>query len=171
MLDFEELDRKFIVQYNETKKCKFANIWTKDECPNHRNGSKGKKDGDFGWISVSDAYKHLLQKNYHFYPAGNHKETYLIAYELNSQFGDCTDDRISLYLIAKKNNRPLDFINSVGNVIDTKIEWVNRERKLANYLAGFLDESEILDTDSTTHSKDDLLRALNTTKDEISQLV
>lgn len=36
----------------------------------------------------------------------NQKNTYLTAYELNQSFGNCNDDRFSLYFAGLKNNTP-----------------------------------------------------------------
>ena len=55
-------------------------------------------------------------------------------------------------------------------ISDTKVEWVNRERKLANYLLGFITEDEITDEDSTTGDRNDIIRVLQHTKTLISSL-
>jgi hypothetical protein len=90
---------------------------------------------------------------------------------LNETFGDCTDDRVSLYLIGKENKTPWTFTNSIGNISDTKVEWVNRERKLANYLLGFITEDEITNTDSTTGDRNDIIRVLQHTEALINSLL
>lgn len=171
MIDFKEMDEKYIVRYDESKSCMFAYLWSKKDWPCYKDGKKGLWDGDFGWISVSEAYSYMKDKGYHFYPAGRYKETYVDAYKLNETFGECTDDRVSLYLIGKGNKAPWTFTNSIGNISDTRVEWVNRERKLANYLLGFITEDEITDADSTTSDKNDIIRVLQHTKALISTLL
>lgn len=91
--------------------------------------------------------------------------------EMNETFGDCTDDRVSLYLIGKENKTPWTFTNSIGNISDTNVEWVNRERKLANYLLGFITEDEITNADSTTGNRNDIIRVLQHTETLISSLL
>lgn len=71
-------------------------------------------------------------------------------------------------VLFTRNNQ---FINSIGNISDTKVEWVNRERKLANYLLGFITEDEITDADSTTGDRNDIIRVLQHTKVLISSLM
>lgn len=171
MVDFSEMDEKYIVRYDESKSCMFAYLWSKKDWPCYKDSKKGLWKKDFGWIPVSEAYEHVKNKGYHFYPAGRYKETYIDAYRLNEILGDCTDDRISLYLIGKENNVPWSFIKSIGNISDTKVEWVNRERKFANYLLGYITDDEISEDDSITRNKNDIIQVLQQTKIIINSLI
>ena len=77
----------------------------KKDWPCYKDGKKGLWDGDFGWISVSEAYSYMKDKGHHFYPAGRYKETYIDAYKLNETFGDCT--------VFKQKKRVLSFLNTL----------------------------------------------------------
>ena len=170
MIDFSEMDEKYIVRYCEAKTCCFAYLWAKKDWSCYKSGKRGKEKGDYGWISVSEAYARMKKKGYHFFPEGYYKETYIDAYKLNKTFGDCTDDRLSLYFVGKINGKPWNYVESIGNVSDTSVEWVNRERKLANYLLGFISEHEITDADSTTGDRADIIRVLGHTKEKIKSM-
>ena len=95
MLNYDELDKKFIVEYDEDKTCMFAYLWDKRDFPNHNVNEPG-------WISVSEVYKKCLEHKWHFYPAGWYRDTLIAGYELNETFGECTDDLRALYVVGKK---------------------------------------------------------------------
>ena len=101
---------------------------------------------------------------YHFYPAGHFVETYYIGYELNNTLGNCNDLRETLYLVGKRDNKKFEPITSVGDVVDTTVEVINREIRLVNYMLGFSTENEIFDTDAISHSKIKLLEILENDK-------
>ena len=152
MLNFEELDKKFAVEFNENKKCRFAYLWNKKDSIYNPNLSI--------FISVSDAYKKVKELNYHFYPAGNYVETYYVGYELNNTLGNCNDLRETLYLIGKRDNKKWEYVDSVGNIKDVMLSSINREIRLVNYMLGFSTEDEILDSDAIKHTKKELVEIL-----------
>ena len=174
MIDLKEFDEQFIVRYDESKTCMFAYLWAKEDWECYKDGAPGLWEGDFGWISVSAAFARMKVKHYHFYPAGSYRKTYISAYQLNEVLGNAanaTDDRIALFLEGEKNKQPLVYLDTIGEIIDTKLEYVNRERKLANYLLGYLTEDDITDNDSTTGDKKVLMKVLERTKDKIADLI
>ena len=156
MLNFEELDNNYAVEFDLNKTCRFAYLWNKKDSIYNPNNEK--------FITVSEAYRKLKDLKYHFYPAGYFVETYYIGYELNNTLGNCNDLRETLYLVGKRDNKKFEPITSVGDVVDTTIEVINREIRLVNYMLGFSTENEIFDTDAISHSKTKLLEILENDK-------
>src|SRR5574344_106058 len=166
-LDFDYFDKNFLVHYDELKGQ--TTIWSIEESPN-KNHRYGLWKGDFGYIPVSMAYPRIKENHYHFHPTGFKKRTYLAAYDLNETFGHCTDDMIALYFAGKRFGKKLDYVDSIGDVVDATLSGTNREIKLANYLLGYLNDDDIVDSDSYTMDRNDILDVLGRTKDKIARM-
>lgn len=156
MINFEELDNNYAVELDLNKKCRFAYLWNKKDSIYNPNNKK--------FIKVSEAYNILKELKYHFYPAGHFVGTYYVGYELNNTLGNCNDLRETLYLIGKRDNKKFESITTVGEVVDTTVEVVNREIRLVNYMLGFSSEDEVLDSDALSHSKTKLFEILENDK-------
>lgn len=152
MIDFEKLDKEYVVKYDERKTCRFAYIWSKKDFP--------KKPSKKRFISVSEAFEKVKEHKWHFYPAGHYVDTYLVAYDLNEELGTCTNDWGSLYFIGKKNGKPWEYVKSVGNAVDINVDYLNRDYKIANYLLGYLNDDDLNDSDSFYGTKKDLISTL-----------
>lgn len=151
-MDFKNLDEKYVVEYDKKKNCAFVYLWSKK--------SFRKKPSRRNHISVSAAFKKAKECKWHFDPAGHFIDTYLVAYELNEMLGVCTDDWASLYFVGIQNGKPWEYADSAGNAANPSVKSVNRSRKLANYLLGYIGDDDLEDSDSYFGSKKDLIRTL-----------
>ena len=151
MLNFEELDNNYAVEFDLNKTCRFAYLWNKKDSIYNPNNEK--------FITVSEAYRKLKDLKYHF-----PKNQCFFLLKLNNTLGNCNDLRETLYLVGKRDNKKFEPITSVGDVVDTTVEVINREIRLVNYMLGFSTENEIFDTDAISHSKTKLLEILENDK-------
>ena len=58
MLNFEELDNNYAVEFDLNKTCRFAYLWNKKDSIYNPNNEK--------FITVSEAYRKLKDLKYHF---------------------------------------------------------------------------------------------------------
>ena len=165
MIDFDEIDKKLIVEYNENKNGKNAYLWNQREFP-----AKffNVKNGISQWITVSDAFKRLQEHKWHFYPAGQIFETHLIGFELNTLLSpDCTDTLETLCVVGKKRKFAWNEIQSLANIVDTDISFVNKMRRFANFIIGFTNESSLSSNDTFDGNKDALIQSFLHTKEKL----
>ena len=79
---------------------------------------------------------------------------------MNESLNAPTDERAILYFVGKEKGISWGVVDTVGNTVDTDVHSVNRERKLANFLLGAINESELSDSDSFFGNKEDLIQTL-----------
>ncbi len=86
---------------------------------------------------------------------------------MNESLNAPTDERAILYFVGKEKGISWgvvdtvgNTVDTVGNTVDTDVHSVNRERKLANFLLGAINESELSDSDSFFGNKEDLIQTL-----------
>lgn len=79
---------------------------------------------------------------------------------MNESLNAPTDERAILYFAGKEKGISWGVVDTVGNTVDTDVHSVNRERKLANFLLGAINESELSDSDSFFGNKEDLIQTL-----------
>ncbi|MGN0730172.1 hypothetical protein [Treponema sp.] len=97
MIDFENINKRFIAAYDDRMKSEKLQFWSKKDFNIKYKFHKG-------WVSVKKAMELARKHHLHFSPAGHFVETYIVAFILNATFGNCNDSRAALYFVGKELN-------------------------------------------------------------------
>ena len=158
MLNFEELDKNYKV---EIRRNFYGYLYHYDEVI----------PSDIKTISVSESYKILKENNTIFIPVLEDKETLHTIYELNeSLFPNSNINRRVLYIKGLETKTPWEIDIKYPNIKNFTVKDFKTERKLANYLLGYLHDENITDTDDINGDKETLLRVLNSEKEKLKTL-
>jgi len=155
MLNFEELDKKYKV---EIRRNSYGYLYHYDEVI----------PSDIKTISVSESYKILKENNTIFIPVLEDKEILNIIYELNENlFPNSNVNRRVLYIKGLETKIPWKIDIDYPNIKNITVKDFKTERKLANYLLGYLQDEDITNTDDINGDKETLLRVLNSEKEKL----
>ena len=155
MLNFEELDKKYKV---EIRRNSYGYLYHYDEVI----------PSDIKTIFVSESYKILKENNTIFIPVLEDKEILNIIYELNENlFPNSNINRRVLYIKGLETKIPWKLDIDYPNIKNFTVKDFKTERKLANYLLGYLQNEDITNTDDINGDKETLLRVLNSEKEKL----
>ena len=155
MLNYEELDKKYKV---EIRRNSYGYLYHYDEVI----------PSDIKTISVSESYKILKENNTIFIPVLEDKEILNIIYELNENlFPNSNVNRRVLYIKGLETKIPWKIDIDYPNIKNFTVKDFKTERKLANYLLGYLQDEDITNTDDINGDKETLLRVLNSEKEKL----
>ena len=155
MLNFEELDKKYKV---EIRRNSYGYLYHYDEVI----------PSNIKTISVSESYKILKENNTIFIPVLEDKEILNIIYELNENlFPNSNVNRRVLYIKGLETKIPWKIDIDYPNIKNITVKDFKTERKLANYLLGYLQDEDITNTDDINGDKETLLRVLNSEKEKL----
>jgi len=155
MLNFEELDKKYKV---EIRRNSYGYLYHYDEVI----------PSNIKTISVSESYKILKENNTIFIPVFEDKEILNIIYELNENlFPNSNVNRRVLYIKGLETKTPWKIDIDYPNIKNFTVKDFKTERKLANYLLGYLQDEDITNTDDINGNKETLLRVLKSEKEKL----
>ena len=155
MFNFEELDKKYKV---EIRRNSYGYLYHYDEVI----------PSDIKTIPVSESYKILKENNTIFIPVLEDKEILNIIYELNENlFPNSNINRRVLYIKGLETKIPWKIDIDYPNIKNFTVKDFKTERKLANYLLGYLQDEDITNTDDINGDKETLLRVLNSEKEKL----
>ena len=137
MLDFEKLNRLFEVQCDEDKACMFAYVWRKSKESTELESSRN--------IKLSDAYKKVQEKEWHFYPGDeNSLMTYLVTGLLNKELGAFETNTVTLFLFNLGRKVPLEDVDTTNGINDTSLIEINQTRHDVNLMLGLWTQDDLV---------------------------
>lgn len=137
MLDFQKLDNLFEVQYDENKTCMFAYVWKKSKESPELDSPRN--------IKLSDAYKKIKEKSWHFYPGNeNSLLTYIVTGLLNKELGAFETNTITLFLFNLRRKMPLQNVNTTNGIKDTSLIEINQTRHQVNLMLGLWSQDDLV---------------------------
>ena len=126
---------------------------------------------DIKTISVSESYRILKENHTIFIPVLEDIEILKIIYELNENlFPNSNINRRVLYIKGLETKTPWKIDIEYPIIKNFTIKDFKTERKLANYLLGYLHDEDITNSDDINGNKETLLRVLKLEKIKLKSL-